>query len=90
MATEISIRIFIRGKRPKWRLNNIKALALKYFPKASGKEGNVTALFHDALNEKYNLDPETSLPRAPLLEIISDDKPKQPYRSDPPKKRRSS
>jgi hypothetical protein len=76
MAKEVSIRIFIRGKRPTWRLNNIKALALKYFPTASGKKGNVTALFHDALNAKWNLNPETSLPMEPLSEQVADAPPK--------------
>ena len=62
MASETSIRIYIRGRFAKKRLNNIKALALKYFPKKSGEEGNISALFHDALNRIYSLNPKTSEP----------------------------
>lgn len=78
MGREISIRIYIKGKRPQWRLNNIKALALKHYPKSSGKEGNVSAMFLIALHEKWNLDSETSLPIEPLSEMVADAPRKSP------------
>jgi len=72
MASETSVRIYIKGKFPKRRLNNIRALALKYFPKASKKEGNISEMFLAALHEKYNLDPETSAEIETFSAMVAD------------------
>lgn len=65
MSNAISVRIYFSGKKAARRLKNIEALAKKYFPKSWGEEGNVTALFHDAVNFKYKLDPQTGDPLIP-------------------------
>lgn len=81
MGDETSLRIYIRGKFAKKREKNIKALAKKYFPKPSGEDGNVSAMFLGALTEKYNLDPETSQEKYILTEMVAD-APRKPFPSD--------
>lgn len=53
------LKIYIGGRKfGEQREKNIRALAFKLFPKAGG-EGNISALFNEALNQHYHLDPDT-------------------------------
>lgn len=52
MATD-SKRFYVKASDPERRLNNLRALALKYW------HGNFSAMVNDALNKVYDLDPDT-------------------------------
>ncbi len=53
-------KVYVGGRRfGDEREANVRALALKYFPKPSGEEGNISALYNYALNKAYKLDPDT-------------------------------
>lgn len=75
---DFQLKIYVGGRRyGALREKNIRALALKLFPKVSGKEGNISALFNLALNEKYNLDPDTGEPLQDNIGLVAD-RPKTP------------
>jgi len=54
MATD-SKKFYVKASDPTRRLNNLKALAVKYW------HGNFSAMVNDALNKVYDLDPDTGL-----------------------------
>lgn len=75
------LKIYVGGtKHGDKREANVRALALKHFPKSSGKEGNISALFNHALNILYNLDPETGEQRPDNIAMVSEP-PKPRYRT---------
>lgn len=81
--SDYQLKIYVGGtKFGEQRERNIRALALKKFPKPSGKEGNISALFNHALNETYRLDPDTGEELSVDIGMVAEAKPK-PYRASP-------
>ena len=71
------LKIYVGGtKFGDQREANLRALALKYFPRPTGKEGNISALFNDALNRMYNLDPETGEELGGNVGMVADAMPR--------------
>lgn len=82
------LKIYVGGrKHGSQREKNVRALALKHYPKANGKEGNISALYEDALNEKYNLDPDTGEPLG-NIEMVADKPSHDGIHPPKPKKRK--
>jgi hypothetical protein len=77
--SDFFLKIYVGGtKFGSQRERNIRALALKHFPRPSGTEGNISALFNAALNQTYNLDPNTGEELNKEMGMVAERKPK-PY-----------
>ena len=62
-----SKRFYVKASDPKRRLDNLKALAVKYWL------GNFSAMVNGALNKVYDLDPDTGEERGGS--IVAEPKP---------------